>query len=142
MGPALLKGASVSVRTVLFIDYQNAYRGAREAFHRPNDRSNLGQLDPASIGALLVSRRQDRVLTQVRVYWGRPDAVLDPVGHGANLRQTSSWESAGVTAITRPLRYPRGWLGVEDYEAVADPTDYKKPKGAMLAAPNSRAGRR
>jgi len=29
------------------------------------------------------------------------------------------------------------WLGVEDYEAVADPTDYRAPKGATLLVPEA-----
>lgn len=110
----------MSVRTVLFIDYQNAYRGAREAFHRPGDPSRLGQLDPAKLGALLVAQGHNRVLAEIRVYWGRPEGALDPVGYRANLRQTTAWESTGVTVITRPLRYPRGWPEVPAMEKGID----------------------
>jgi len=35
-------------RTVLFVDYQNAYKGARETFHQRWDPSPYGQIDPMS----------------------------------------------------------------------------------------------
>lgn len=34
------------------------------------------------------------------------------------------------------------WLGADDYEVVADPTDYRSQRGGMLVAPTSRARRR
>ena len=96
-------------RTVLFVDYQNAYKGARETFHQRWDPSPYGQIDPMKLGRLLVERnpgRDGREVTEVRVYRGQPDSSKDPKGYGANLRQCAAWERAGVTVVTRTLRYP------------------------------------
>ena len=35
-------------RLALFIDYQNAYRGARQAFGEDDDHHVVGQFDPLS----------------------------------------------------------------------------------------------
>lgn len=99
-------------RVVLFLDYQNVYKGARETFHQRREPSQCGQIDPMKLGQLLVERnpgREGRVLTGVRVYRGQPDSSRDPRGYGANQRQCSVWERAGATVITRTLRYPASW---------------------------------
>jgi uncharacterized LabA/DUF88 family protein len=93
---------------VLFLDYQNVYRRARDTFHQLTDQSSAGQIDPMKLGRLLVGRSSDRKLTEVRVYRGQPDATRDPKGYGANRRQAAAWAHAGVTVIQRPLRYPVG----------------------------------
>jgi uncharacterized LabA/DUF88 family protein len=99
----------VTRRTVLFLDYQNVYQRARDAFHQPTDPSPSGQIDPIKLGRLLIGRDPGRELTEVRVYRGQPDASKDPKGYGANRRQVAAWEQAGATVIHRPLRYPFGW---------------------------------
>jgi len=97
------------VRTVLFVDYQNVYHSARQAFHLPGDRSYLGHSDPVGLGERLIGRSPGRALREVRVYRGRPDKLRDPVGYGANVQQAEAWDSAGARVITRVLRYPSGW---------------------------------
>src|SRR6266516_16387 len=99
-------------RTVLFLDYQNVYKGARETFHERWEASLYGQIDPMKLGRLLVERnpgRDGRQLTGVHIYRGQPDSSKDPKGYGANLRQCATWERAGANVITRTLRYPAGW---------------------------------
>ena len=44
------------LRLVLFIDPQNAYRGARESFFRNDAPSVDGQFDPLKLGGLIESR--------------------------------------------------------------------------------------
>lgn len=94
---------------MLFVDYQNAYGSAREAFHSPGDPSTFGGFDPVRLGHLLVKGSADRELTEVRVYRGRPSASHDPTGYSANFRQSKAWEAAGASVIARPLRYPARW---------------------------------
>jgi hypothetical protein len=43
-------------RVVLFVDYQNMYRGVREVFHRPSDPPRAGQIDPLQLGQLIVEK--------------------------------------------------------------------------------------
>lgn len=100
-------------RVVLFIDYQNVYRWAREMFcdHRVDPHWN-GQIDPLKLGNLVVDRSPfDRTLYEVRVYRGLPVNDRDPKAYAAARRQISKWQDSDprVKVLTRPLRYPYGW---------------------------------
>lgn len=94
-------------RVVVFIDYQNVYRNARRAFAPPGEFHTHGQINPKAIGLDLAAGRD---LREVRIYRGMPDGRKDARGHGACQRQLAWWSKLSqVTAITRPLRYPRDW---------------------------------
>jgi hypothetical protein len=109
-------------RTVLFLDYQNVYRRARDSFHQHWEPPERGQIDPMRLGQLLVDRNPGRELAGVRIYRGRPDSSKDPRGYGANRRQGTAWEQRGATVITRTLRYPATW-----------PEDREEEKGIDVA---------
>jgi uncharacterized LabA/DUF88 family protein len=96
---------------VVFLDYQNVYRGARATFHDPYDPHMAGQIDPVKLGLHLASAGlTPRELHQVRVYRGRPDATRDPKGYAACTRQSAIWEQDVRAQVTlRTLAYPRGW---------------------------------
>ncbi|MXW25446.1 MAG: NYN domain-containing protein [Dehalococcoidia bacterium] len=103
-------------RVAVFIDAQNVYQGARGRFYSPRAHGRAGQIAPVALASLLCERAnplqsapQERVLTQVRVYSGRPDATRDPKTYGAHRRQAAAWERSGAVVINRPLRYPPGW---------------------------------
>lgn len=101
------------LRLVLFIDAQNTYRSAREAFFTRNSPSSHGQFNPRRVAELVAKRSRpsgaECVLHDVRVYTGQPDLNRDPRTHAAHMRQCDAWEASGVRIISRPLRYPRGW---------------------------------
>ncbi|GAA4162070.1 hypothetical protein GCM10022251_42430 [Phytohabitans flavus] len=97
---------------MLFIDYQNVYRGARECFHPEADAPSIaGQISPILLGEHIVATSPfDRELAGVHIYRGRPDATRDPRGNAACARQVEAWtRDPRATVIARPLRYPRGW---------------------------------
>jgi hypothetical protein len=98
-------------KVVVFLDYQNVYMGAREAFHPFGSPSRDGQIDPLKLGELIASKGPfERELAGVRVYRGQPDSQNDPRGYAANDRQCRYWRGlAKTTVITRTLQYPRGW---------------------------------
>lgn len=98
-------------QVVVFLDYQNVYYGAREAFHPLYPPPWEGHVDPLKLGELIGSKSPfDRDLIEVRVYRGRPDSQKDPKGYGANLRQCTLWERLPKTRVfTRTLRYPADW---------------------------------
>lgn len=100
-------------RVILFLDYQNVYRGAREAFCEWNAPHWEGQVDPLRLAVALLERDQkgrNRTLHEVRVYRGQPDATKDPKGYGASSRQCHVWEQLpAVRVFTRTLRYPQTW---------------------------------
>lgn len=97
-------------RVVLFIDYQNAFRGARDMFsEESNPSSHKGQFDPLALGELLASRSPNqRELLEVRIYRGLPSSSRDPRGYAAARAQIAHWQTdSRVTVVTRPLRYPK-----------------------------------
>lgn len=103
----------MAARVVVFLDYQNVYRTARERVCEPKDpakglRSSEGNIDPLKIGELLAARAEDRELAEVRVYLGMPDGKRDRVGNAATRRQIASQVANGqdkVAHISRALRY-------------------------------------
>ena len=106
----------MSNRVAVFIDSQNVYQGARGLFHSRTSHRRAGQITPVALASLLCRRENplqpstdERVLHQVRVYSGRPDATKDPTTYSAHRRQCAAWERSGAVVITRPLRYPRRW---------------------------------
>lgn len=101
-----------SRQAVVFIDYQNAYRGARRAFHdHLVDPHFYGQFQPVGLAKALVAGANDeRVLAGVRLYRGLPSATRDPRGNAAAQRQIAAWRRDPlVTVVTHPIRYPDGW---------------------------------
>lgn len=96
---------------VVFLDWQNVYKGARETFCAYGAPHWQGQVDPVALaGHLAADSPFDRQLKQVRIYRGLPDATRDPRGNSACLRQTAIWQHDALAHVTmRPLQYPRGW---------------------------------
>ncbi|MFA4964398.1 MAG: NYN domain-containing protein [Thermoleophilia bacterium] len=102
-----------SARVIVFLDYQNVYNGAREAFDLRGDPSRYGQIDALKLAELIVARHpEDSHVAGVRLYRGRPDSAKQPRAYGANMRQSDALEKRGqglVRVITRTLRYPYDW---------------------------------
>ena len=100
-------------RVVVFVDYQNGYRRARDAFHDHRaDPHWMGQVNPTALGALVVELAGDPQyeLHQVRIYRGLPDPRRDPHGNRAAHRQIAAWRrDPAVTVNTRTFQYPRNY---------------------------------
>lgn len=97
-----------TLRTVVFIDGQNMYRGAREAFGWEQQKGHYGNFRPLPLGRLL-TQEAHRELCQVRFYMGVPDPRRDKVGHAMAQRRLAAWEADDPTLVelkTRALRYP------------------------------------
>jgi uncharacterized LabA/DUF88 family protein len=109
-------------RVIVFIDWQNVYKGARDAFHHRQAPGRAGMVDPLRLAQRLIemSRGRNRELAGVRVYRGRPDPTRDPIGYAANQRQQGAWERVGVTVVQRPLRYPKAWPAEKAQEKGVD----------------------
>jgi hypothetical protein len=102
----------VSQRVVVFLDYQNVYHRARDAFCSPPASASQGQVDPLALGRLLAGRVPGGCLTGVRVYRGRPSQRRDSRSHAACRRQTARQVGRGgglVVVLSRELRYPPDW---------------------------------
>lgn len=108
-------------RVVVFLDYQNIYYLARNAFFSDQNLSNFyGQISPIKLGELLIQKGSqersekglpNRELTEVRVYTGIPNPDFNKDGYSRSRRQFAIWpsEDPRVTVKTRELRYPTGW---------------------------------
>jgi len=116
-------------RVAVFIDYQNVYMGARQAFGLVYASAPNGQVLPSLTGILLTDRGRvndaARQLEFVHVFRGEPSSKHSPVGISAAQRQVASWRAkARVRVTTRPLHYyPRG------IDAAGAPTFDAREKG-------------
>jgi uncharacterized LabA/DUF88 family protein len=113
----------VADRLVVFIDYQNVYKGARDAFFTQNSASQEGQIHPKALARRIEIGRNSFApteLKEVRVYRGMPDGRRDSKGYSASSRQTARWERSGITVKNRPLKYPPGWPEVKAQEKGVD----------------------
>jgi uncharacterized LabA/DUF88 family protein len=108
-------------RVVVFIDWQNVYKGARDAFHHGQGPGRMGNVDPLRLARRLVELGHGRRrLAEVRVYRGQPDPNRAPRAYAANARQQTSWTEAGMTVVQRPLRYPKAWPAEKAQEKGVD----------------------
>lgn len=99
-------------RIAVFIDWQNVYKGAREAFGLQGQPSEFGNFSPYRLAQRLAAgndRGDDGELVLVEIHRGLPSSSRDPVGFGANRRQSSAWMKENPEVVIprlRPLRYP------------------------------------
>jgi hypothetical protein len=74
------------VTVAVFMDWQNVYRAAREAFElhqAPPERGNFNPLEVARYLAAGNKRGKDGKLTRIEIHRGLPDSTTNPKGHGA-----------------------------------------------------------
>jgi uncharacterized LabA/DUF88 family protein len=98
----------MAMRAFVFIDYQNMYRSAREAFGWEEQGGQYGSFRPLGF-ARYVTQSDDRDLRAVRVYTGVPTPEGDAKGHGAMQRRLQAWRDEDRSLVSvhdRPLRYP------------------------------------
>jgi hypothetical protein len=109
--------AAGPTRVAVFIDWQNAYKTAREAFGLLGEPNERGNFSPFQLGRILAAghgRGSGAVLERVEIHRGLPSSGRDPVGYGANRRQATAWEREGGNVVRprlRPLRYPSPHAG-------------------------------
>jgi hypothetical protein len=103
------------VKVAVFIDWQNAYKTAREAFGMENMPNEYGNFSPYRLAGVLAAgngRGTSADLERVEIHRGLPSQKHDPVGYAANRRQSAAWmkeNRAVVVPRLRPLRYPRDY---------------------------------
>lgn len=112
-------------RVAVFIDWQNIYNCAREAFHQQDDPSRYGNVRPKAFAELLVRKGNQRdTLVHVGIYRGEPDPRKDPHTNAAHLRQRQAWkDQCGDQLLrvrSRALRYAPGRAASEAAEKGID----------------------
>lgn len=99
-------------RLVLFVDYQNAYRRARDVFFPGSQSGRDGHLNPVELGRLIAGRGgpdgTPYTLSEVRTYSGQPDPKRAWRTFSAHRKQSQRWRADGASVIERQLRYPQG----------------------------------
>jgi uncharacterized LabA/DUF88 family protein len=97
-------------RAVVFVDYQNVYRSARDAYGLNGEDSLLGNVRPYSLGRQMM-RDGSCILEQVRVYTGIHTPQRRTKLHAMMQRRISAWIAASpekVNVFPRPLSYGGG----------------------------------
>jgi uncharacterized LabA/DUF88 family protein len=97
MHPQLATASRAKV--TVFIDGQNLYKSCLELFGHPLCHPHL----------LAMHLAGSRAVAGCRFYTGRPNPNSNPMGARNLDRRLSVMRSAGVTVITRPLRYHWDW---------------------------------
>ena len=111
--------SSVPPRVAVFIDWQNVYKTAREAFGLealPNERGNFSPFQLARILTAGNGRGASAKPVRVEIHRGLPSSTRDPTGFGANRRQATAWVREGGDVVVprlRPLRYPPSYATVQ-----------------------------
>jgi uncharacterized LabA/DUF88 family protein len=101
------------VRVGVFIDWQNCYRTARDAFGFRGGGID-GNVKPLMLAKLLAAKRregQQGELTKLRIYTGRASQRNDPRTYAANRRQFAAWQNSDpdlVEVVARTLDYSLG----------------------------------
>jgi uncharacterized LabA/DUF88 family protein len=99
-------------RVAVFVDWQNTYGCAREAFQSEHDPSRYGNVRLRALAELLTEKGDagDK-LVHVGVYRGEPSPRDDPQTHAAHMRQRQAWQNDLGEMLrfrSRPLRYLHG----------------------------------
>ncbi|MEX1357146.1 MAG: NYN domain-containing protein [Gaiellaceae bacterium] len=99
----------------VYIDWQNVYNAARRAFGLTDAPTEEGQVSPYRVAQVLAvgnGRGADGKLVRVEIHRGLPSASKDPIGYGANRKQSAAWMRESEEVVIprlRPLRYPHGY---------------------------------
>jgi len=104
----------------VFIDYQNAYRGAREAFGESAARHIVGQFDPLKTARQIFQRHPSyagarlRRLDRVQTYRGMASSADSPERYASArsqvncCRRVATTDAPRLDVHTRPLDYRTG----------------------------------
>jgi uncharacterized LabA/DUF88 family protein len=115
--------ADAPPKIAVFIDWQNTYKTAREAFGWHSFPNEYGNYSPYALARILAAgngRGRESALVRVNIHRGLPSQKYDRPGYAANRRQAAAWVSESPEVVIprlRPLRYSR------------DPADPPREKG-------------
>jgi uncharacterized LabA/DUF88 family protein len=103
--------AGAPPKVAVFIDWQNTYKTAREAFGWRDYPNEYGNYSPYELSRHLVAgndRGRGGALVRVNIHRGLPSPKYDAAGYAANRRQSAAWIKENPDLVIprlRPLRY-------------------------------------
>ena len=112
-----------AIKVAVFVDWQNTYKTAREAFgwqSHPNEHGNYSPYQLARLLAAGNGRSVSGRLVRLNIHRGLPSQKYDKAGYSANRRQSAAWMAEHPDIVfprLRPLRYSR------------DPSERPREKG-------------
>lgn len=114
-------------RAVAFIDGQNLFRHAKDAFghHHPN-------FDPAKLFQAICARKEWKP-RGVRFYTGTPSEAEDPKWHAYWSNRLLAMRRAGILVTTRPLKYRKQEIPLPDGSTQIVTTAHEKGIDVRLA---------
>lgn len=95
------------VDVAVFMDWQNVYGAAREAFDLRQAPPERGNFNPLAVGRFLATgnkRGSDGKLVRVEIHRGSPDPNLSPKAHGAAEQQRKAWLALDPEIMAPHLR--------------------------------------
>jgi uncharacterized LabA/DUF88 family protein len=102
-----------AAKVAVFIDWQNTYKTAREAFGWKDYPNEYGNYSPYQLARLLAAgndRGSDGQLVRLNIHRGLPSQKQDQAGYAANRRQSAAWMKENPDIVVprlRSLRYSR-----------------------------------
>lgn len=102
-----------TVKVAVFVDWQNTYKTAREAFSWRDYPNEYGNYSPYALARILAAgsdRGASGELVRVNIHRGLPSQKFDQAGYAANRRQSAAWMKENPEIVVprlRPLRYSR-----------------------------------
>lgn len=88
-----------SKRAMAYVDGQNLFNAAKEAFGYPFPNYHVLKLSQA------ICKQEGWNLAGVKFYTGIPDASIDPARHHFWVAKLAAMGTRGIRTFTRPLRY-------------------------------------
>lgn len=104
---------TAAVKVAVFVDWQNTYKTAREAFGWKDYPNEYGNYSPYQLARLLAAgndRGTGGQLVRLNIHRGLPSQKYDQAGYAANRRQSAAWMKENPEIVVprlRPLRYSR-----------------------------------
>jgi hypothetical protein len=89
------------MKVAVFMDWQNVYRAARDAFELRQADPGRGNFDPLAVARYLAAgnrRARGGELVLVEIHRGLP---TNPKGHGGATRQKAAWEALDPVVAVR-----------------------------------------
>ncbi len=112
--------ASRPIKVAVYIDWQNVYKTARQAFGLEAMPNEYGNFSPYRLAQVLAAGNgrgnHGSELVRLEIHRGLPSSSRDPTGYGANRSQSSAWMKENPKIVIprlRPLRYERDGRAVE-----------------------------